>query len=102
MSEESVASFAQILESLGGQPAQKEAPAVPGPKADSLSLSIQAAKAIKQPLARNSFVERAPIRPASDQQGNRVLLSSEGKSLADSTAMNTAWETAREKRDKGG
>lgn len=102
MSEENFASFAQILESLGGQPLQKEAPVAPEPPADSISLSIQAAKAIKQPLARNSFVERAPIRPAADIQGNRVLFSSESKSLADSTAVNAVWETARKKWDKGG
>lgn len=100
MSEESFASFAQVLESLGVQPLTDTANFASEPPADTICLSVQAAKAIKQPLARNSFVEQAPISPKSDEQGNRVLLSPEARSLADSTGINTVWETVLEKRDK--
>lgn len=103
-------SFAQVLDDLDLReevPQQAERPAVAAPMPmpqDSLSLSVQGAKAM--PGRRTSSGRRvgnvAVMSPRVDSQGNRVRISGPGDSLALAQADRVAWETRLDVRRETG
>lgn len=85
--------FAEIMEEMGLLPA----PPATGPPAppvnDCLDLSVQGGKFLgkRSPESRSDILPSEILRK--DRQGNRTLISGQGKLLASEGMANVAWET---------